>query len=74
MADERLLDSIKSHANDLKRRAEWLEKMLDRQNQAILNAQDTISHFKTDLQAVNLALDGLRTEYRRLVEQNGSKE
>ena len=67
--DGRLRNSITAQADDLKRRVGWIQNMLDRQTQAILNAQETIEHFRTDLLAVNMALDGLRAEYRKLIEE-----
>lgn len=70
---ERLQESMKAQADDLKKRAEWLQKMIDRNLQVALNAQAIIEHYRTDLQATNLALDGLRAEYRKLID-NGAKE
>ena len=42
--------------------------MLERQTGCLVNYQQTIEGLRVDLQAANLALDGLRAEYRKLLE------
>jgi hypothetical protein len=67
-----LQNAIKVQAEDLKKRVDWLQRMIDRNTQVALNAQGIIEGYRSDLQAANLALDGLRAEWKRI--ENGTKE
>jgi hypothetical protein len=72
---DELRRAIQNQAEDLKKRVDWLQRMIDRNTQVALNAQGIIEGYRADLQAANLALDGLRSEYRKLIENgNNSKE
>jgi hypothetical protein len=73
MSDE-LRKAIQNQAEDLKKRIGWFEKMIEHQNQVISNCQALAEHYRTDLQAANMTLDGLRAEHRKLFPKNGSKE
>ena len=68
MNNERMLNAIQTQGRELQQRAEWFQKMIERQTQAILNSQATIDHFRCNLQAVNMAIDSLREQYRQLNE------
>lgn len=73
MANDRLLASIKLQGGELQGRAKWLQDAIDRHQQCIENAQRAIEVFRSDLQATNLALDGLRANYRELLLQEESE-
>lgn len=73
MADERLRDAITSQGDELKRRAEWIQKMIVAQTEVVARAQKTVDHYTAELQATNLAIDGLRAEWRKF-KDNGTKE
>lgn len=73
MADDRLREAIKAQADDLKKRVEWLQKMYEKQTHTVHMAQASADQLLTEIQAKNLALDGLRADYQKLM-RNGSKE
>lgn len=72
MSSNELENAFKSHSDDLKKRVEWIQKMIERQTQLVLNAQKTVEHYQIQLEAANLALEGLRAEYRKLVKNGGT--
>ncbi len=57
----------------LQKRVEWLQKMLERQSQAVLNSQAMVEHYSQELTAANLAIDSLRAEYKQLGMGNGNE-
>ena len=62
-----LKEAIENQGKLLVRRAEWLQAMIERQTQSILNHQNSIDNFQQELKATNLAIDALREEHRKLV-------
>jgi len=73
MMDERLRNAITHQGSALQRRVDFLQKMLERQTQALMNYQQTIEGLRVDLQAANLALDSLRAEYRTILKEDNGK-
>lgn len=72
MASEALIQAIKQQGAELIKRAEWFQRMIDRNSQTVLNGQKSVEYFSQQLEATNLAIDELRTKYRDLIgEQNG---
>lgn len=61
-----LKQAIVRQAEELKQRAAWFEKNIDRRVRVIQEAQRSEEHFRTQLAAVHLALDQLRDEHKRL--------
>ena len=68
-----LKQAILRQAEELKQRAAWFEKNIDRRSRVIEEAQKSEAHFRTQLEAVHLALDALRDEHKRITqaENNG---
>lgn len=62
-----LLEAIKAQGQELSRRADWLQKMIERSSETILNCQKTIEGFRTSLEAANLTLNSLKYEYRKVL-------
>jgi hypothetical protein len=71
---EELRKAIESQGESLKKRIAWYEKMIEHQNQVILNCQALADKYRIDLQASNQTLDSLRAEHRKLFPKNNTKE
>jgi hypothetical protein len=77
MSHERLHEAIKTQADELKKRVEWLQKMYEKQTHTIHLAQASADQILTEIQAKTLALEGLRAEWKKVSNghsNNGSKE
>lgn len=69
-----LMAAMTLQADSLKKRAEWIETQIERKTQSILNAQKAVEVWRSDLKATHVALDALRAEYRKLLEEHDPKE
>jgi chromosome segregation ATPase len=59
-----LREVIRDQAKHLTQRRDWLQKMVERQTQTILNTQESVTHFSQELAAVETQLESLREQYR----------
>lgn len=67
MSDDALAKALQNQGSQLVSRAEWLQKMIERNTGTIANCQKTIEFFAAELHATNSAIDALRSEYRKHV-------
>lgn len=71
MRNEQLLAAIKNQGDELVKKAEWYQKMLDQQNRTVQTMEDTIANTLVEMAALNRSISALREEYKRELGKEG---